>query len=142
MRFHLGWPLIGAIGKLHILRDIHQNRSRPTRTGHMKGTMERMRQSVSVFDQPIVFGAWARDANGIGLLKCIRANHEGRHLPCQHNQRNAVHKRISETRHRIGCAGARSDKNNARLAGRARIGFGGMHRALLMANQKMLDAIL
>ena len=94
MRFHLGWPFVGAIGKLHILRDIDQNRSRPTRTGHMKGAMKRVRQSIRIFDQPIVFGTWARDANGIGLLESIGADHEGRHLPCQNHQGDAVHQSI------------------------------------------------
>ena len=62
-------------------------------------------QLVGLFDQPVVLGAGAGDAHGVGLLKGVRADHEGRHLTGQNNDRDRIHQRIGQAGHRIGRAG-------------------------------------
>ena len=42
--------------------------------------------------------AGPRDAHRVGFLKGIIADHMGRHLPGQADQRNTVHQRVGETR--------------------------------------------
>ena len=104
--------------------------------------MQRAGQAVGVLDQPVVLGAGAGDANSVGLLERVRADHEGRHLTGQNDQRDRVQKRIREAGHRIGGAGAGCHQHNAGLAGGAGIAFGGVHRALLVPHQNVADVIL
>ncbi len=59
-----------------------------------------------------------------------------------HDDRDGVHQRVGEAGDRIGRAGAGGHQHAADLAGRARIALGGMHRALLVAHQDVLDLVL
>ena len=52
------------------------------------------------------------------------------------------HQRVGEARHRIGGAGTGGDQHAADLAGRARIAFGRVHRALLVPHQDVLHLLL
>ena len=45
-------------------------------------------QIVGLLDQPVVLGAGPRDPDGIGLLEGIIADHEGRNLPGQDDDRD------------------------------------------------------
>ena len=65
-----------------------------------------------------------------------------RNLACQHDDGNGIHQRIGETRYGIRRAGTGSHQHDARLAGRARIAFGRMHRALLVAHQHMDEIVV
>ena len=66
----------------------------------------------------------------------------GRHLPGDDDQRDRVAQRIGQSGDRIGRARARRHQHAADLAGRARIAFGGVHRALLVAHQDVADPVL
>ena len=55
---------------------------------------------------------------------------------------NRIHQRVGQAGDGVGRAGARGDQHDADLAGRARIAFGGMDRALLVAHEDVLDAVL
>ena len=50
---------------------------------------------------------------------------------------SGIHQRVGQARHRIGRAGARGHQHHARPAGRTGIAFGGMHRALFVANENV-----
>ena len=50
--------------------------------------------------------------------------------------------RVGEAGDGVGGAGTRRDQHAADLAGRARIAFGGVHRALLVPHQDVLDHLL
>ena len=65
-----------------------------------------------------------------------------RHLPGDHDDRDRVAERIGQPGDGIGGAGARRDQHATDLAGRARIAFGGVDRALLVAHQDVLDHLL
>ena len=71
---------IGASGELHVLWNVDQHRARPPAGGNVEGFMDGAGQRICVFHQPVMFGAGAGDANGVGLLKRVRTDHEGRHL--------------------------------------------------------------
>ena len=89
-----------------------------------------------------MLGARPGDADRIGLLKPVGADHEGRNLTRQHHNRNRIHQRIDQTRHRIGRARPRGHQCDTHLAGGARIALGHMDRALFMAHQHVLDVVL
>ena len=52
------------------------------------------------------------------------------------------HQRVGQAGDRVGRAGAGRHQHAADLAGRARIAFRGMHRALLVAHQDVPDLVL
>ena len=64
------WRVISR-GELHILWNIHQNRARPTCGGNVKSLMDDIRKLSSIFNQPVMFCAGARNAHRISLLKGI-----------------------------------------------------------------------
>jgi hypothetical protein len=89
-----------------------------------------------------VLGAGPGDADGVGLLKGVVADHEGRHLPGQDDERDRIHQRVGQAGDRIGRAGPGGDQHDARLAGGAGIALGGVHRALFVAHQDVADRVL
>ena len=83
--FHRG---VDRRGELHILGDVHQNRAGPPMHRHMEGLMDRLAQLRRILHQPVVLGAGPGDADRVGLLKPVRADHEGRDLSRQNHQRD------------------------------------------------------
>ena len=100
------------------------------------------RELVDVLDQPVVLGAGPRDADRVAFLESVGADQRGRHLAGEADQRDRIHQRVLQRRHRIGGAGSGGHQHDARLAGRARIAFGRMARALLVAHENVLDIVL
>ncbi len=133
--------IFGA-GELHVLGDVHQHRPRAPRGGDVKRLMHGVGQVLGVRHQPVMLGAGAGDAHGVGFLKGVGADHERRHLTGQHHQRDAVHQRIGQAGDRIGRAGPRGDQHHTRPPGRARVALGGMHRALFVTHEDMADPLL
>ena len=64
------------------------------------------------------------------------------HLPRQDDHRDGVHVRGGDAGDRVGHARTAGDQAYAHLLGGARVGIGGMHRGLLMANQDVLELFL
>ena len=79
------------------------------------------------------------DAEDIGFLEGVRADAMRRHLARDANERNRVHHRRGEARHQVGGAGSGGDQDHAHPAGAAGVAFGGVHRALLVADQDVLQ---
>ena len=89
-----------------------------------------------------MLGAGARDSDGVAFLECIIADQMGRDLPGDHHQWDGIHQGVGQAGHSIGRARAGGHQNDARLAGRARIAFGGMDRALLVPHEHMDQLIV
>ena len=83
-----------------------------------------------------------RDADRVAFLEGVVADQVSRHLPGDAHDGNRIHQRVGQPGDGVGGAGAGGDEHDAHLAGRARITFGGVDRALLMADEDVLDAIL
>ena len=66
----------------------------------------------------------------------------GRHLAGDADQGNRVHERVGKPGDGVGRAGARGDQENADLAGRTRITFRGVGRALLVAHENVAELVL
>ena len=110
--------------------------------GDMERFVDDLRQIVDVLDQPIVLGAGPRDADRVAFLERIGADQRRRNLSGQADQRDRIHQRVLQRRHRVGGARPRRHQHDAGLAGRARIAFGGVAGALLVADQDVLDVVL
>ncbi len=133
---------VGALGELDVFWDIDHDRTGPAARRDVKRLVQRARQVVDIFHQIIVLGARPRDADGVAFLERVVADQMGRHLPGDDDQRDRVAQRIGQAGDRVGRARARRHQHAADLAGRARIAFGGVHRALLVAHQDVADAVL
>ena len=133
---------IGAGGELHVLGNVDQNRAGAALGRDVKGLVQDIGQVVGVLDQPVHLGAGARDAHGVGLLEGVGADHEGRNLPGENDDGDRIHQGVRQTGNGIGRPGAGGDQNDAGLAGRPGIAFGGMDRALFVAHQDVADLVL
>ena len=108
----------------------------------MKRLVQHARQVLDALHQIIVLGAGPRDADGVAFLEGVVADQMRRHLTGDAHDRNRIAQRVGEAGHRIGGARTRGHQHAADLAGRARVAFGGMHRALLVAHQDVADLLL
>jgi hypothetical protein len=138
----VGRPRVRPGLELDVLGDVDHHRARPARGGDVEGVVQHPGEVVDVLDQEVVLAAGAGDAHRVAFLEGIRADQVGRHLAGDADQRDRIQQRIGETGHHIGCAGAGGHQQHARLAGRARVAFGRMRRALLVTHQDVLDGLL
>ena len=134
--------LIGAGRELHVLRDVDHHRSRPAVRRDVEGFVQHARQVVHALHQVIVLGAGPRDADRVAFLERVVADQMRRHLAGDAHDRDRVHQRVGQAGHRIGGAGTRGDQHAADLAGRARVAFRRVHRALLVPHQDVAQLLL
>ena len=74
--------------------------------------------------------------------ECVVADQVGGHLAGENNDRDRIHQRVGEAGDGVGGAGAGGDEHRTDFARRTRIAFGGMHRALLVADENVLQLLL
>ena len=134
--------MIGAGRELHVLRHVDHDRAGPAGACDVERLVQHLGQIVDVAHQPVVLGAGPGDADGVAFLERVIADQVGRHLPGDADQRDRIHQRVGQRRHHVGGAGTRGHQHHARLAGGARIAFGGVARALLVPHQDVLDVAL
>ena len=130
---------IDAGGELHVLRNVDHHRAGTARTRDIEGLVQDARQVLDAADEIIMLGAMAGDADRVRLLEGVRADQMRRHLAGDAHQRDRIHQGVGEAGDGVGRAGAGRHQQAADLAGRARIAFRRMGRALLVAHQDVLD---
>ena len=133
---------VGAGGELHVLGDVDHDRAGAAGAGDVERLVQHAGEIVDVLHQPVVLGAGPGDADRVALLEGVVADQVRRHLAGDAHDGNGIHQRIGEAGDGVGGAGAGGDQHDADLAGRARIAFGGMHRAAFLAHQHVLDLLL
>src|SRR5208283_2223448 len=97
------------LGLLHVLGQIDDDRTGASAAGDIKRFLDDARDILDVLDQEIVLGARAGDADEVGLLESIIADHRGRDLARQNYHRGGIHVRVGDSGDGIGGAGPRSD---------------------------------
>ena len=135
-------PGIDALGELDILRDVDDNRARPAALGDVECLVQHARQVGDALHQIIVLGTGPGDADRVAFLEGIVADEMGRHLPGDDDERDRVAQGVGQPGDGIGRARARGHQHAADLAGRARIALGGVHGALLVPHQDVLELLL
>ena len=133
---------IGSACELDVLRDIDDDRPRTARCRDVEGFVDRRGELVDVLHQPVVLGAGPRDADGIAFLERVGADQRGRNLPGDAHDRDRIHQRVLQRRHRVRRAGPRGHQEHTRLASRASVALGRVAGALLVAHQDVLDVFL
>jgi len=126
----------------HVLRNVDQHGAGPAGTGDIESFLDGGGEIAHVLHEEVVLHAGTRDTDRIALLKRILADRSSRHLAADDHHRDRVHIGRRDARHRIGDAGAGGHEAHANLAGRARVGVGGVNRGLLVAHQDVLELVL
>ncbi len=133
---------IVALVHQHVLGQVDHDRPGTARTCHVKGLVDRARESAHGLHKIIVLGTGPRDARGVGFLEGVIADQMGRHLPGQADDGNGIHQRVGEAGHGVGGARTGGHQHHAHLAGRTRVAFGGVHGRLLVAHQDVAQPVL
>ena len=133
---------VERLGHHHVLRQVHDHGAGPAGASDVVGLADHLAEIVDILDEIVVLGAGASDPHRVGFLKRVVADHVGRHLPGQADDRDAVHQRIGEPGDAVGGARPRSDQNRAHLAGGARVAFRRVDRALLVPHQDVAQLVL
>ena len=89
-----------------------------------------------------MLGAGPGDADGVGFLEAVGADHEGRNLARQDDQRDRIQQRIRQSGHGIRGPRTRRDQHDTRLARGPGIAFGHVDRALFVTDQNMGNVVL
>ena len=122
-----------------VLGHVDEHRTRATRRGDVERLADDARDVGGVGDQPVVLGDRHGDADGVGLLEGVGADHRVRHLPGDDHQRDAVHVRVAQRRDDVGRRRTAGDHGHARSAGCVRVPLGHVARALLVAHEDVAD---
>ena len=133
---------VGALGELHVFRNVDHDRTGTARARDMEGLVQDARQILDALHEPVVLGAGPGDADRVALLERIRADQMRRHLAGDADDRDRIHQRIDQAGHGIGSARTRGDEADADLARRACVALGRMDDALLVATQNVTDRVL
>ena len=134
--------LVGAGCELHVLGNVDQHRPGAPLRCDVERLMQHPGERVCLLHQPVVLGAGAGDANGVGLLEGVGADHEGRNLTGEHDDRDRIHQGIGQAGHGVRRTGSGRHEDHAGLAGGARVSFGRMHRPLFVTHQNVANGVL
>ena len=135
-------PDVPALGELHILGNIDDNRARPAMSGHIEGLVQDSGEVIHVLHEVIVLGAGPGDADSVAFLEGVVADQVRGYLAREADHGDRIEERVRQPGHRVGGAGAGGDEHDAAFAGRTSIALGGVGRALLVADQNMLHLVL
>ena len=140
-QLHLVFPVELPLVLEHISRNVDQHRARASGRGDVEGFLHRPRDLVYVTHQLVVLGYRNRDPLDIRLLEAIAANQGADHLASDADERDGVHEGVGDAGHQVGRPRARRAVADARLAGYAGVGVGGVGGALLVLHQVMLNRV-
>ena len=126
----------------HVLRNVDQHRAGTAGTRDVERLLDGRGEVAHVLHEEVVLHARPRDADGVAFLECVEADGRGGHLAADDDERNRIHIGRGDAGDGIGDARSRGHEAHAHVAGRARIGVGGMHGGLFVAHEDMLDLVL
>src|SRR5205823_12464828 len=126
----------------HILRDIDQDRTRPSGLGQIERLFHRHGELRYVFDEEVVLHTGPRDPDRVAFLERVLADGVGRDLAGDDHHRYRVHVRRRDAGDGVRDARPGGDQAHADPVRRARITVGSVCRALFMPDQDVLDLFL
>ena len=126
----------GSLGD--VLRDVDQHRAGAAGGGDVVGLAGDPRQGVGVLAEVVVLHHRHGDAENVGFLEGVLAEHPGHGLAAEHDHRDRVHHRGHQAGHGVAGAGAGSHQHGGGPAGGAGVAVGHVDRALFVADQDEL----
>ncbi len=122
----------------NVLRHVDEHRTGTTGGGDVIGLAGDPWKRVGVLDQVVVLHHRNGDAENVGLLERILAEHPGHRLAADHEHRDGIHHRGHQAGHGISRSGTRGHEHRGRTTGRTGIAVGHVNRALLVADEDEL----
>ncbi len=141
-RRRCGFPFEGGFGLLGVLRDVHEDRPRPSRAREREGLPQRGRDVLRLRHQVVVLGDGKRGAGDVHFLKGVCSEHGGTHLTRDRHERRAIEHGRGEACDEVRGARARSREHHAHLARGSRVAIRHVAPALLVAHEHMADGVI
>ena len=107
----------------------------------MEGFCHDLRDVIGVGDQERMLGDRRGDADDVGLLERVGADHLRVDLTGDGHHGDRVHMGVGQRGHQIGGPGSGGGEADPYLPGDHGIALGGMPAALLMADEHMVDPL-
>ena len=126
---------------LRVLGYVHHHGTRAAARCDVEGFGQRFGNILGAFHLTVPFGHRLRYLDEVHLLKGVRAERLGSHLPAYEHHGRRVEHGVGESRHGIGRPGARGDDADSRAAAGAGISLRGVQRALLVTHQNVVQFV-
>jgi hypothetical protein len=130
---------VRRIGHLHVLRQVDQHRPGAAAARNAEGLGHHHRQVLDTAHDEAVLDHRQGHAEHVQFLERVGAHQVVRHLAGQHHHRHRIQHRIGDAGDQVGCARAGGRHAHADAPAGARITVRGERRALLVANQHVLQ---
>ena len=127
--------LEGPLLHQDVLGQIHMDRSRAAGGRDVERLLDGLAQIPSVLYEEVVLGAGARDPDVVGLLEGVVADHMGRYLAGEGDDRDGVHVSVLERGHQIGGRRPRRDEGDSDLPRGPGVSLGRMTRRRFLTNE-------
>ena len=122
-----------------VLGHVDEHRAGTAGGRHVERLPHHPRDVGGVGDEPVVLGDRHGDADGVGFLERVGADHRVRHLPGHDDQGDAVHVGVAQRRDDVGRRRAARDHGHARAPGGVGVPLRHVPGALLVAHEDVAD---
>ena len=131
-----------GLGLKCVLGDVDVDRAGAAGDGDLEGVAEGGGEVFGFRDEEVVLGDGQRDACDVDFLKCVGAENFGGNVGGDGDHGNGVEHRRGDAGDEIGSAGAAGGEADTGLAGSAGVTVGHVGRALLVADEHVMDGEL
>ncbi len=132
--------LVGRVG--HVLGNVDHNRTGTTALRQIEGLFDDLRNVARVLDHEAVLHDRTGNANHVGFLEGIGANHVAHNLAGNNDHWDRVHVGRRNTGNGIGRTRAGRHQYHTRLAGSTGVAVCHVGSSLLVTDQNMLYVVL
>ena len=126
-------------GRGDVLGDVHEHGAGTSRAGQVKRLLEDGREVGDVFDEVVVLGAGAGDADDVHLLEGVVADQVSRHLTGEHDDGDRVREGRGDAGHGVRRPRPGGHQADPHLARSPRVAVGGVDGPLLVPDEDVAD---